>query len=50
MIPVTALLSLKGKSAIVTGGARGIGFAISSRLAEAGAAVTVADLDAAARL
>jgi len=45
---VAELLNLKGQSAIVTGGARGIGFAISSRLAEAGASVTVVDLDEAA--
>ncbi len=46
MQAVAELLNLKGKSAIVTGGARGIGFAISGRLAEAGAAVLVADLNA----
>ncbi len=39
------LISLSGKSAVVTGGARGIGFAICSRLAEAGASVLIADLD-----
>jgi NAD(P)-dependent dehydrogenase (short-subunit alcohol dehydrogenase family) len=36
---------LKGKRAIVTGGATGIGLAIASRLAEAGVKVAVADLD-----
>ena len=36
---------LSGKSAIVTGGAMGIGFGITSRLAEAGANVLIADLD-----
>jgi NAD(P)-dependent dehydrogenase (short-subunit alcohol dehydrogenase family) len=36
---------LSGQTAIVTGGAAGIGEAICKRLAEAGATVTVADLD-----
>lgn len=36
---------LDGKSAIVTGGARGIGRAFALRLGRLGAAVTVADLD-----
>ncbi len=39
------LLDLSGKAAIVTGAAQGIGFAIASRLAEAGASVTIADLN-----
>ena len=39
------LLSLDSKAAIVTGGAKGIGYGISYRLAEAGAKVLVADLD-----
>lgn len=39
------LLNLSGKSAIVTGGAKGIGQGICYRLAEAGAKVMVADLD-----
>ena len=39
---------LKGKRAIVTGGATGIGFAIAARLAEAGVRVAIADLDGAA--
>jgi 2-dehydro-3-deoxy-D-gluconate 5-dehydrogenase len=42
------LLDLTGKSAVVTGGAMGIGFGIASRLAEAGAEVTIVDLDRAA--
>ena len=41
----SALIALKGKQAIVTGGARGIGYAICYRLAEAGAAVVMADID-----
>ena len=39
------LLNLNGKSAIVTGGAKGIGYGIAYRLAEAGAKVLIADLD-----
>jgi 2-deoxy-D-gluconate 3-dehydrogenase len=41
------LIDLTGKAAIVTGGAKGIGWGISRRLSEAGAAVLVADVDAA---
>jgi 2-deoxy-D-gluconate 3-dehydrogenase len=39
------LLNLKDKTAIVTGGAKGIGYGISYRLAEAGARVMIADMD-----
>ncbi|MEM6280065.1 MAG: SDR family NAD(P)-dependent oxidoreductase, partial [Verrucomicrobiota bacterium] len=37
--------SIQGKSAVVTGGASGIGLAISSRFAAAGAAVAILDFD-----
>ncbi|HEX5323836.1 MAG TPA: SDR family NAD(P)-dependent oxidoreductase [Capsulimonadaceae bacterium] len=39
-------LSLANRSAIVTGGAQSIGFAIAERLARAGARVLIADIDA----
>jgi NAD(P)-dependent dehydrogenase (short-subunit alcohol dehydrogenase family) len=42
---LTALLSLAGRAAVVTGGAQGIGEAIARRLAEAGARVLIADVD-----
>ena len=40
------LLSLHGRRAVVTGGAQGLGKAIALRLAQAGADVAIADLDA----
>ena len=43
--PLKDLTDLTSKGAIVTGGAIGIGLAISYRLAEAGAAVLIADTD-----
>jgi 2-deoxy-D-gluconate 3-dehydrogenase len=39
------LIDLSGKTAIVTGGAKGIGLGIVQRLAEAGANVVIADID-----
>lgn len=42
---VAELVSLSGRTAVVTGGARGLGRAIVTRLAQAGATVLVADLD-----
>jgi 2-deoxy-D-gluconate 3-dehydrogenase len=42
---IAQLFSLSRQAAVVTGGAKGIGEAISRRLAEAGASVTVADTD-----
>src|SRR3990167_3466818 len=41
--PISNLLNLSGKTAIVTGGALGIGYGISYRLAEAGANVVIAN-------
>src|ERR1700733_7659943 len=41
---------LRGRRAIVTGGARGIGAAIVRALADAGGSVAIADLDFAAAL
>ena len=39
-------IDLKGRTAIVTGGAQGIGFAVASRLLDSGAAVSIWDRDA----
>jgi NAD(P)-dependent dehydrogenase (short-subunit alcohol dehydrogenase family) len=44
------LIDLTGKRALVTGGGKGIGAAISRRFLEAGATVTIADMDPAAEL
>lgn len=43
---IAELVSLKGRVAVVTGGAQGLGRAMVNRLAEAGAAVVVLDLRA----
>jgi 2-dehydro-3-deoxy-D-gluconate 5-dehydrogenase len=43
--PLRELIDLSGRTAIVTGGAMGIGLGIACRLHEAGASVVVADLD-----
>ena len=42
------LIDLKGRTAVVTGGARGIGLAIAQKLLAAGAAVALWDIDSAA--
>ena len=42
--PLPALLSLRGRGAVVTGGAQGLGKGIARRLAEAGASVLIGDL------
>lgn len=44
--PLTELLSLAGRQAVVTGGAQGLGKAIALRLAEAGANILIGDLEA----
>lgn len=43
-VPMTDILCLDGKVAIVTGGAMGMGFCIVNRLCEAGAKVVIADV------
>jgi 2-dehydro-3-deoxy-D-gluconate 5-dehydrogenase len=43
--PLKQLIDLSGKTAIITGGAMGIGYGIAYRLAEAGANVVIADMN-----
>jgi len=45
-VPLSKLFDLSGKGAVVTGGALGVGFGIARRLAEAGAGVLIADVNA----
>ena len=40
-------INLTGRSAVVTGGAQGIGYAVAQRLLQSGAAVSLWDMDAA---
>ncbi|GAA3112560.1 NAD(P)-dependent dehydrogenase (short-subunit alcohol dehydrogenase family) [Kribbella aluminosa] len=44
-IPLSELISLRGRRAVVTGGAQGLGKAIAARLAEAGTDIVIADLN-----
>lgn len=44
-VPIDKLISLDGRRAVVTGGAKGIGAQIARRLAEAGADVIIGDID-----
>jgi NAD(P)-dependent dehydrogenase (short-subunit alcohol dehydrogenase family) len=44
--PISDLISLRGRRAVVTGGGQGLGKAIAERLAEAGADLLIIDIDA----
>ena len=48
LFPLPTLTDLSGRSALVTGAARGIGFAASKALSDCGARVMLADVDVAA--
>lgn len=43
--PFTAKMSFEGRTALVTGGASGIGFAVTRQLAELGAKIAIADVN-----
>jgi len=45
-VPLSKLFDLSGQGAVVTGGALGVGLGIARRLAEAGAGVLIADVNA----
>jgi NAD(P)-dependent dehydrogenase (short-subunit alcohol dehydrogenase family) len=45
-VPLSALLSLSGRTAVVTGGGQGLGKGIARRLVEAGANILIGDIDA----
>ncbi len=45
LTPLSELISLRGRRALVTGAAAGIGSAVTHRLAEAGAALELVDID-----
>jgi NAD(P)-dependent dehydrogenase (short-subunit alcohol dehydrogenase family) len=42
---IAELVSLKGKTAVITGSAKGVGYAVAERLAEAGASIVIADIN-----